>query len=265
MEWIQVVVLAMLQGLTEFLPISSSAHLILLPVIVDWPDQGLAFDVAVHVGTLLAVLAYFRADLRRMGGDWLRSLAAGGQVGDSRMVWFLLLATVPVGLGGLALATVGGGVVRSAAVIAAATLVFALVLWGSDRFGRGTRRVADMGLRDALLIGAAQALALIPGTSRAGITMAAGLALGLTRQAAARFSFLLSIPAITLAGGHQALGAWSAQAPVAWDALLAGLLIAFLCAYATIHFFLALIERVGLLPFVLYRLALGVVLIAFVV
>jgi undecaprenyl-diphosphatase len=264
-EWIQVVVLAVLQGLTEFLPISSSAHLILLPVIVDWRDQGLAFDVSVHVGTLFAVLAYFRADLRRMGADWLRSLAARQRVGDSDMVWFLLVATLPVGAVGLALGLFGGEALRSAAVIAGATIVFALALWWSDRFGRGTRAVGDIGWRDAALIGAAQALALIPGTSRAGITMTAGLALGLTRQAAARFSFLLSIPVIALAGGHEALAAWSSQAPVAWGAMLAGMLIAFACAYTTIHFFLKLVDRVGLFPFVIYRLVLGVVLLAFVV
>jgi undecaprenyl-diphosphatase len=264
-EWIQVVVLAVLQGFTEFLPNSSSAHLILLPVIADWPDQGLAFDVSVHVGTLLAVLAYFRADVRRMGADWLRALAVGERVGESDMVWFLLVATVPVGACGLALSIVGGEALRSAAVIALATIVFALALWWSDRGARGTRSVADIGWRDALLIGAAQALALIPGTSRAGITITAGLALGLTRQAAARFSFLLSIPTIALAGADEAFVAWTSHEPVAWGAMLAGMLIAFACAYVTIHFFLQLVERVGLFPFVIYRLALGAVLLAFVV
>jgi undecaprenyl-diphosphatase len=145
--WTQVVVLAVLQGLTEFLPISSSAHLIVLPLLVDWPDQGLAFDVAVHVGTLLAVLAYFRRDLRRMGGDWLRSLAARGRVGDSAMVWFLLVGTVPVGVCGLVLSAVGTGFLRNASVIAGATILFALLLWWSDRYGRGTRRDSEIGWR----------------------------------------------------------------------------------------------------------------------
>lgn len=263
--WTQVVVLAVLQGFTEFLPISSSAHLIVLPLLVDWPDQGLAFDVAVHVGTLLAVLAYFRRDLRRMGGDWLRSLAARGRVGDSAMVWFLLVGTVPVGVCGLVLSAVGTGFLRNASVIAGATILFALLLWWSDRYGRGTRRDSEIGWRDVLVIGAAQALALIPGTSRAGITITAGLALGLTRETAARFSFLLSIPVIVLAGGLEALEAWSSHDAVAWDAMLVGMLIAFVCAYTTIHFFLKLVERVGLFPFVVYRLALGAVLLAFVV
>lgn len=265
MDWNQVVVLAVLQGLTEFLPISSSAHLILLPLLVDWPDQGLAFDVSVHVGTLLAVLAYFRRDLSRMGRDWLRSLGLRHRVGDSAMVWYLIVGSVPVGICGLALSAIDTESLRSALVITVATIAFALVLWWSDRYSRGARVETDIGWRDVLVIGAAQALALIPGTSRAGVTITAGLALGLTREAAARFSFLLSIPVIVLAGGLEAVQASSGAQPVAWDAMLAGALIAFVCAYATIHFFLKLVERVGLLPFVIYRLALGVVLLIFVV
>ena len=165
MDWIQVVVLAVLQGFTEFLPISSSAHLILLPLLVAWPDQGLAFDVAVHVGTLLAVLAYFRRDLMRMCRDWLRSLAVRHRVGDSPWVWYLLVGTVPVGLCGLALNAVGTQGLRSVSVVASTTIFFALLLWWSDRFNRGTRGDDQIGWRDVLIIGAAQALALIPGTS----------------------------------------------------------------------------------------------------
>ncbi len=265
MDWNQAVVLAVLQGLTEFLPISSSAHLILLPWLVAWPDQGLAFDVAVHVGTLLAVIVYFRRDLWRMCRDWLHSLAARRRVGDSLWVWYLLVGTVPVGLCGFVLNTVGTEYLRSASVIAGATILFALLLWWSDRFNRGARGDAEIGWRDVLIIGAVQALALIPGASRAGVTITAGLALGLTRESAARFSFLLSIPVVVLAGLLKALEAWSGQAPVAWDTMFAGASIAFACAYATIHFFLKLVERVGLFPFVVYRMVLGVVLLIFVV
>jgi undecaprenyl-diphosphatase len=262
-DWMQVVALAVLQGFTEFLPISSSAHLILLPVLVAWPDQGLAFDVAVHVGTLLAVLVYFRRDLWRMGADWLRSLAARQPVGDSAWVWYLLVGTVPVGLCGLALSAIGTDSLRSVSVIASTTIFFALLLWWSDRYNHGVRGDGEIGWRDVLIIGAAQALALIPGTSRAGITITAGLALGLTRESAARFSFLLSIPVVALAGLLEAMEAWSSQATVAWNALFAGTMISFVCAYTTIHFFLKLVERVGLFPFVIYRLVLGVVLLAF--
>ena len=265
MDWIQVVVLAVLQGLTEFLPISSSAHLILLPLLAEWPDQGLAFDVAVHVGTLLAVLAYFRRDLDRMVRDWLRSVAARRPVGESNRVWYLVVGTIPVGVGGLVLSATGTGWLRSPAIIASATIFFALLLWWADRFQRGTRGTGDIGWRDALLIGAAQALALIPGTSRSGITITAGLALGLDRESAARFSFLLAIPVIALAGALEAAGAWMSDAPVAWGAMLAGACIAFACALATIHWFLKLVERVGMFPFVIYRLVLGVVLLVFLV
>ncbi len=265
MDWVQVVVLAVLQGFTEFLPISSSAHLILLPLLVDWPDQGLAFDVAVHVGTLLAVLVYFRRDLSRMGRDWLHSIATRRRVGDSVWVWYLVVGTVPVGVFGLVLTAIGTVSFRSASVIAAATIFFALLLWWSDRRNRGARGEADIGWRDVLIIGAAQALALIPGTSRAGVTITAGLALGLKRETAARFSFLLSIPVVALAGVLEALEAWSSQTPVAWEAMFAGTIMSFACAYATIHFFLKLVERVGLFPFVVYRLVLGVVLLGFVV
>ena len=199
----------------------------------------------------------------RMCRDWLRSLAVRHRVGDSPWVWYLLVGTVPVGLCGLALNAVGTQGLRSVSVIASTTIFFALLLWWSDRFNRGTRGDDQIGWRDVLIIGAAQALALIPGTSRAGITITAGLALGLKRESAARFSFLLSIPVVALAGLLKALEAWSSQAPVAWDAMFAGTMISFVCAYATIHFFLKLVERVGLTPFVVYRLLLGVVLLAF--
>jgi len=264
-DWNQIVVLAVLQGLTEFLPISSSAHLILLPLLANWPDQGLAFDVAVHVGTLAAVLVYFRRDLWRMCRDWLLSLAARRRVRDSTWVWYLLVGTVPVGLCGLVLNAIGTEHLRSVSVVAGATIFFALLLWWSDRYNRGARGDAEIDWRDVLIIGAAQALALIPGASRAGVTITAGLALGLKRESAVRFSFLLSIPVVILAGLLKALDVWSSQAPVAWDAMFAGALIAFACAYTTIHFFLKLVERLGLFPFVIYRLVLGVVLLGFVV
>lgn len=265
MDWNHVVVLAVLQGLTEFLPISSSAHLILLPLLEDWPDQGVAFDVALHVGTLLAVLIYFHAEITRILRDWLRSLAERRRVGESDMAWYLAVGTIPVGIGGLVVTAIGSEMLRSSAVIAGATIVFALLLWWSDIQGRHSRSDTAIGWRDVAVIGFAQALALIPGTSRSGITMTAGLALGLTRQAAARFSFLLSIPVIILAGGLEAVESFSSKGPVPWGAMFVGALLAFVCAYTTIHFFLKLVERIGLLPFVIYRLVLGAALFAFVV
>jgi undecaprenyl-diphosphatase len=257
------VILALVQGLTEFLPISSSAHLILLPVLVDWEDQGLAFDVAVHVGTLAAVVGYFRRELLRISGDWLRSVAERRAVGESRLAWGVLLGTVPVGLAGLLLGDFIEGHLRSALVIAVTTIVFGLALWWADARGLRTRSEHEIRWRDVLLIGLAQALALIPGTSRSGITMTAGLLLGLTRQGAARFSFLLSIPVIALAGALETLKAVRQVVAVDWVAVGVGVVVSAVSAYLCIHFFLKLLERVGMLPFVVYRLVLGVFLLLF--
>jgi undecaprenyl-diphosphatase len=230
-----VVALALVQGLTEFLPISSSAHLILLPFFAQWPDQGLSFDVAVHVGTLAAVVAYFRRDLGKMLADWLESLRLGRAVGESRMLW-----------------------------IASTTIGFGLLLWWADAVGGQARDEHGMAWRDALIIGCAQALAVVPGTSRSGITITAGRALGLSRQAAARFSFLLSIPVIVLAGSLKAYEALVAASTTQWAPLAMGSVVAFLSAYLCIDVFLKLMARMSLLPFVLYRLVLGVVLFALV-
>ncbi|HSS64522.1 MAG TPA: undecaprenyl-diphosphate phosphatase [Gammaproteobacteria bacterium] len=261
MEIWQVIVLALVQGLTEFLPISSSAHLILLPYFADWPDQGLTFDVAVHVGTLLAVVLYFRRELSKMFLDWLRSMQTGHAVGESKMVWLIVAATVPAGLAGLFLELLVPGGLRSPLLIAGTTVGFGLLLWWADAAGGHLRHERGIGMNDAILIGLAQALALIPGTSRSGVTITAGRALGLSRRAAARFSFLLSIPVIALAGGAKLYAALGAGEATQWGALLLGTLIAFSSAYTCIHYFLKLIAHISLLPFVIYRLALGGVIL----
>ncbi len=258
MDWLQTVVLALVQGLTEFLPISSSAHLILVPRLLGWPDQGLAFDVAVHVGTLSAVLGYFCRELVEMACDWSQSVIRRQRVGNSRLAWAILWGTIPVGLAGLLLGDWVETALRGPLVIAGATLFFGLLLWWSDFSGARKRDEHSLGWRDVVVIGCAQALALIPGTSRSGITITAGLALGLDRQAAARFSFLLSIPVIVLAGGLKTLELIQLGAGVDWSALVLGIVLAGVSAYACIHAFLRLLERVGMLPFILYRLALGV-------
>jgi len=263
MDMAHAVALAVLQGLTEFLPISSSAHLIVLPALADWPDQGLAFDVAVHVGTLAAVVGYFASDLWRMGRDWCRSVVSRRPVGESAMAWFIVIASIPVGLAGLAQKAALGDSLRSVLAIALANLVFAGLLWWSDASGRHARGLAEMRARDALLVGCAQALALIPGTSRSGVTMMAGLMLGLTREAAARFSFLLAVPVIALAGILETYGALGEGVVVDWPAVAVGTLVSALCAFACIHAFLRLVARVGMLPFVLYRLVLGAGLLWF--
>lgn len=254
--------LALLQGLTEFLPISSSAHLILLPRLLDWPDQGLAFDVAVHVGTLSAVVLYFRHELWRMTRDWLGSLAGRGITAEARLAWFVLLGTVPVGLAGLLLKDWVGHALRSPLVIAAATLGFGLLLGLADWAGRRHRDEYSLGWRGVLAVGLAQALALIPGTSRSGATMTAGLAIGLTRESAARFSFLLSIPVIVLAGLLEVRDLAASPLAVDWTTLWLGALFSGLSAYACIHVFLRLIARLSMWPFVIYRFALGLALFA---
>jgi undecaprenyl-diphosphatase len=260
MDTQQTVMLALLQGLTEFLPISSSAHLILLPRLVGWDDQGLAFDVAVHVGTLVAVVAYFRQELAVMLRDWLHSMGSGKLTADARLAWLVLLGTIPVAVAGLLLHDLIETRLRSALVIAVTTIVFGVLLGWSDRRGRQRRDETTLGWADVLFIGLAQAVALVPGTSRSGITMTVALALGLTRSAAARFSFLLSIPVIVMAGGYETLKLVRLAEPVAWDVLVLGTVVAAVSAYLCIHFFLRLIERIGMLPFVLYRLALGSIL-----
>ncbi|MGA0098470.1 MAG: undecaprenyl-diphosphate phosphatase [Steroidobacteraceae bacterium] len=265
MDLIQAVVLAVVQGLSEFLPISSSGHLILVPHFLGWDDQGLAFDVAVHVGTLAAVLAYFRRQLVAMAVAWMRSLKSFQLDADSRLAWCVILGTVPVGLAGLAFASLIETYLRNPLFVAGTLTVFGLLMWLADRLGRQQRDEYSLGWREAVLIGCAQALALMPGTSRSGITLTAGLALGLTRSAAARFSFLLAVPGIGMAGGYELLKLVSGEASVDWGAMAVGMLVAGLTGYACIHLLLKVIERIGLLPFALYRfLIAGLIVVSFI-
>jgi len=261
MTLIQIIVLALVQGFTEFLPVSSSAHLILVPVINDWQDQGLAFDVAVHVGTLTAVMWYFRTEIVNMTVDWFDSIAKRKLVGESKLAWAVIWATLPVGLAGLLFHDFIDTQLRSPIVIAWATIGFGLLLWLSDVTGKSQRDERSINWKDVLIIGCAQALALIPGTSRSGITMTAGLLLGLTRTAAARFSFLLSIPTILMAGGYKGIKLLEQATPVDWMSIIIGILLSAITAYICIHYFLKLLERIGMLPFVIYRLVLGMILL----
>lgn len=261
MDFLQIFILAVLQGLTEFLPISSSAHLILLPLIANWQDQGLAFDVAVHVGTLAAVIFYFRHTLRRLTADWFDSVIHRRTQGESKLAWAVLLGTIPVGLVGLLFNDFISTALRDPLIIAVTTIVFGLLLGWADWTGKRQRSETQLGWRDVVIIGLAQALALIPGTSRSGITMTAGLMLGLTREAAARFSFLLSIPVIFLAGSLKTIELIQSPNTEIWFPLISGAILAACSAYACIAIFMRLIERIGLWPFVLYRLVLGVVLL----
>ncbi len=260
MEWVQAILLAVVQGLTEFLPISSSAHLVLVPYLFGWRDQGLAFDVAVHVGSLGAVLAYFRHQLAELAHGWWRQVRGCGESAASRLAWAVLLATIPVTLiGGVFYAEIEVHL-RHPLVIATTTLVFALLLGWADHSAVRTRCEYDITWRDVIVVGCAQALALVPGTSRAGITITAGLWTGLRRRAAARFSFLLSIPAIALAGGRKSWDLIIDPGPVSWIFVFAGAMVSGVTAFLCIHWFLKLVERIGLTPFVVYRVILAVAL-----
>ncbi|MFT4927734.1 MAG: undecaprenyl-diphosphatase [Phenylobacterium sp.] len=263
MSTLEIIILAIIQGLTEFLPISSSAHLILPSQLLGWKDQGLAFDVAVHVGTLMAVLLYFRQDVTQITIAWFSSLT-GEQSANSRLAWCIIIGTIPAALAGLLLKDYVEVYARSISVIAGTTIIFGLLLGWADRTAPQIKVIEQITFKNALMIGLAQAVALIPGTSRSGITMTAGLMLGLDRQSAARFSFLLSIPIITLAGGYHTLKLATGDIAVDWAAIVLGTVISFISAYACIHYFLVWLERVGMKPFVIYRLILGVVLIGFV-
>jgi len=261
MELWHIIVLAVVQGLTEFLPISSSAHLILPSQVFGWPDQGLAFDVAVHVGTLAAVVWYFRSEVARLTVAWVGDTVRGRVGQDSGLAWAVIAGTVPAGLAGLLLNDFIETSLRSGLVIAVSTIGFGLVLWWSDAVGRRNRDLPALTMKDAVIIGVAQALALIPGTSRSGITITAALFLGFGREAAARFSFLLSIPLILAAGLLKTLELAEQGGATDWAAIALGAALSFVSAVVCIHLFLKFLEQLGLMPFVIYRLVLGLLLL----
>ncbi len=264
MTLFEIIVLAIIQGITEFLPISSSAHLILPSALLDWENQGLAFDVAVHVGSLLAVIIYFRQDIVEMTQAWITKGFTTQQNPQSRLAWWVILATIPAVIVGFLLKDWIEIYARSATIIAITTIFFGLLLWVADFSASRHRHLNSLTWGQALIIGLAQVLALIPGTSRSGITMTAGLFLGLDRESAARFSFLLSIPVILGAGALSAIDLMALEEAVDWQALLYGAAFSFVSAYLCIYLFLNWISRIGMLPFVIYRLLLGAVLLVFV-
>ena len=262
--WLQAIVLSFIQGFTEFLPISSSAHLALVPLVSVWEDQGLAFDCIVHWGTLTAIIYYFRSDLSLMGTGLSETVKQRHWKAnrDGQMAWMILFATIPAGIIGLAFKDFIESDLRSVAVIGWASIGFGLLLWVADKSGRQKRTDKDWTLNDALIVGLLQALALIPGTSRSGITMTGALLLGYTREAAARFSFLLSIPVIFLAGGLKIIE-WmeTPEQAAGASALIIGFVGSAISAYICIHYFLKFLNQIGMGPFVIYRIILGSVLL----
>lgn len=257
MTYLQGVVLGVVQGLTEFLPVSSSGHLILVPHVFGWPDQGLTVDAVLHLGTLGALLAYFRSELLAM---------ASGRL-PPRLVALLVAATVPGALAGLFLETLIEARLRSALVIAASTAVWAVVMWLADRRAAADPPapgdpLARVGWRPGLATGCAQALALIPGTSRSGITITAALLGGLDRATAARFSFLLGIPITAGAGGLKLLHLLRHGVPPG-DAgpLVAALAATFVSGWLAVWFLVGYLKRRSLTPFVIYRLLLAAAIV----
>ena len=230
MTLFEIIMLAIIQGVNEFLPISSSAHLILPSALLGWDKQGLAVDVAVHVGSLLAVMIYFRTEIINMAGAWLTRGFTKNQNTDSKLAWYVILATIPAIIVGLVLKDWIETNARATLVIAGTTIIFGLLLWYADKTAKHTQKLEKMTLSQALMIGVAQVLALIPGTSRSGITMTAGLMLGLDRESCARFSFLLSIPVILGAGTLATFDLLESGVPVDWFALLYGAAFSFASA-----------------------------------
>lgn len=256
---IDILVLAIVQGITEFLPISSSGHLILVPQFFCWPDQGLTLDVAAHVGTLVAVLVYFWRDVANMAGGLIK-LAQGKRDPRTRLVWLLLIASVPALIIGFALDTWAGDALRDYRIIAGTLIGFGILLYIADRYGLTVRRLEHLTWKSALAIGILQCLAFIPGTSRSGITMTMARFMGYERQEAARFSFLLSIPTISAAGLYKGIQLVQEgnTAEIERALMMAG--FSAIAGFFAIVFMMYWLRRASFAPFVIYRILLGILI-----
>ena len=263
MDALQAIVLGIAQGLTEFLPISSTAHLRLVPAFLGWKDPGAAFTAVVQLGTMAAVLLYFREDLWRIARTWSASLRRPELRGDidARMGWYIGLGTIPIAIFGFLFRHPIETGARSLYLIGTTLIVLGLVLLLAERVARRRREVTDLTARDAALIGFAQALALVPGVSRSGATITAGLFAGFTREAAARYSFLLSVPAVVLSGLFEARKV-GGEGSAALGPTVIATLLAFVVGYASIAWLLRWLVRHSTAVFVLYRVVLGVIVLA---
>lgn len=263
MNFVEAIVLGVVQGLTEFLPISSTAHLRIVPAFLGWEDPGAAFTAVTQLGTMAAVLLYFRKDLTRIALAWARSLRDPSLQGtvDARLGWYIGLGTIPIAIFGVVFKDQIESGARSLYLIGITLIVFGLILLAAERVGRRERGVEDIKRRDGAVIGFAQALALVPGVSRSGATISAGLFLGLDRAAAARYSFLLSVPAVVLSGLFELkdiAGGTGASIP----ATALATLLAFLVGYASIAFLLRYLVNHSTGIFVGYRVVLGALVLA---
>jgi len=262
LEFFQITLLAIIQGITEFLPISSSGHLIIPAEIWGWPDQGLVFDVAVHLGSFVAVVYYFRLRILELIWAWFQSISRRDTSEESKLAWLIILATVPAGVTGFLLNDLVSQYARSIALVGSTSIVFGLLLYVSDGRKGKNGTLTDLTWKSALFIGFAQVLALLPGTSRSGVTMTAGLMMNMSRHAASQFSFLLAIPIIAASGLLELAQFYQSGATTSdWLIVLYGALLSAVVSYFCIHYFLQLIQRTGFLPFVIYRVLLGLFLL----
>lgn len=276
LTWFQAVVLGAVQGLTEFLPISSTGHLRVVPALANWQDPGAAVSAVIQLGTMAAVVLFFRGDLVRIARAWLKSIVhrravmgaasvSGAEAipaedaSDAKLGWFILVGTIPIGVAGLAFKDSIETSARDLRLIATTLIVLGVVMWIADRVGAQRNTIKDLRLRSALAFGFAQALALIPGVSRSGATITAGRFLGFSREAAARYSFLLSIPAVVLSGLLEAFSSGEAG-PIPWAKTLLATGVAFVVGYAAIAWLLKWLATHSTAVFAAYRVALGLVI-----
>lgn len=260
LDFLQAVVLGLIQGLTEFLPISSSAHLRILPEWFGWGDPGAAFTAVIQIGTELAVLLYFRHDIWRIGKTWVKSIYKPEFRGhiDARMGWYVIIGSVPIVVLGVLLKDVIEQDFRNLYVIATTLIVMGLVLGIADHMAKQDRDLKQVGMKHAVLLGLAQALALIPGVSRSGATISMGLFLGLKREAATRFAFLLAIPAVVGAGVFELKDIPNGDNNYGWGPTFVATVVSFLVGYAAIAWLLKYVSTHTYTPFVIYRVSLGV-------
>ena len=263
MSLLQAIVLGLVQGLTEFLPISSTAHLRIVPELLGWQDPGAAYSAVIQLGTVAAVLIYFRKDIVSLTAAFFRGLLQRQPFGtlESRLAWFVLIGTLPIGIAGLAFKKTIETSLRSLYVISLSLIVLALILFFVERAASHKRTLADMRWTDGLIVGLWQALALIPGSSRSGTTLTGALSLGLRREDAARYSFLLSIPATTLAGVFELKHLLEATERPSTLALVTGTLVAFASGWAAIAWLLNYLRTRTTLIFIVYRVGLGALLL----
>ena len=261
LSWLQAIVLGISQGLTEFLPISSTAHTLIVSKLLGWPDPGAAFTAVTQVGTELAVVIYFRQDLARILNAWFASLTKKSERAnpDAKMGWYVIIGTIPIGIAGLAFKSSIETTARNLWLVAATLIVMGILLGLADRYARHTKSETDINTKNAVLFGLGQALALIPGVSRSGATITAGLAMGFKRDVAARYSFLLAIPAV-FASAALTAGDISSDSFVNWPATIVATIVAFVVGYFVIASLMKYLQTRTFLPFVIYRIALGTLL-----